>query len=81
MQIIQLCLYCASEYGALQAGHISRDHGSLIYAIQNPWHSGEEIWFQGLRILKQSKRIPRKEADGSSKSNDRHLINSLGPVL
>lgn len=71
MQIIELCLHCTSEYGALQTWHISRDHCSLIYAIQNPGHSGEEIWLEDLRILKQSKRIPREKADGSSKSNDR----------
>ena len=81
MQIIQFCLYCASEYSTLQARHISRDHSSLIYAIQNPGHCGEEIWFEDLRVLKQSKGIPRKKADGASKSNDRQLIDSLLPVL
>jgi hypothetical protein len=68
-QIIEFCLHCTSEYGALQAGHISRDHGSLIYAIQNPGHGGEVIWFEDLRILEQSKGITREKADGSSKSN------------
>ena len=70
MQIIELCLHCTSEYSTLQAGHISRDHGSLVYAIQNPGHSREKIWLEDLRILKQSKRITREKADGPSKSND-----------
>ena len=70
-------MHCASEYGTLQARDISRNHGCLIYAIQNPGHCGEEIWFEDLRILKQSKRVARVKADGSSKSNDRQLNNSL----
>jgi hypothetical protein len=77
MHIIELCLYCASEYGALQARDISRNHGSLIYAVQNPGHGGKEIWFEDLCVLEQSKRVARVKADGSSESNDRQLNNSL----
>jgi hypothetical protein len=51
-QIIELCLHGTSEYGAFQSGDIPCDHGSLIYAIQNPWHGGEEIGLEDLRILK-----------------------------
>jgi hypothetical protein len=79
MHIIELCLYCASEYGALQARDISRNHGGLIYAIQNSGHCREEIWFEDLRVLEQSKRVARVKADGSSNSNDRQLNNSLWP--
>ena len=81
MHIIELCLYCASEYGALQARDISRNHGGLIYTIQNPGHSGEEIWFKDLRVLEQLKRVARVKADGSSNSNDRQLNNSLRPYF
>jgi hypothetical protein len=81
MHIIELCLYCASKYGALQTRDISRNDGSLIYAIQNPGHCGEEIWFQDLGVLEQSKRVARVKADGSSKSNDRQLNNSLWPYF
>ena|SRR5216684_3616973 len=81
MQIIELCLYRTSEYSALQAGDISRNHSGLIYAIQNPGHCGKEIWFKDLRVLEQSKGIARVKADGSSKSNDRQLNHSLWPYL
>ncbi len=81
MHIIELCLYSASEYGALQARDTSRNHGGLIYAIQNPGHCGEKIWFEDLHILKQSKRVARVKADGSSDSNDRQLNNSLWPYF
>jgi hypothetical protein len=81
MHIIELCLYCASEYGALQARDISRNHGGLIYAVQNPGHCGKEIWFEDLCVLEQSKRVARVKPDGSSKSNDRQLNNSLCPYF
>lgn len=77
MHIVELCLYCTSEYGALQARDISRNHGGLIYAIQNPGHCREKIWFEDLRVLKQSKRVAGVKADGSSNSDDRQLNNSL----
>jgi hypothetical protein len=81
MHIIELCLYCASEYGALQARYISRNHGGLVYAIQNSGHCGEEIWFEDLRVLEQPKRVARVKADGPSNSNDRQLNNSLWPYF
>lgn len=77
MHIIELRLYCASEYGALQARDISRNHGGLVYAVQNPRHGRKEIWFEDLCVLEQSKRVARVKADGSSESNDRQLNNSL----
>jgi hypothetical protein len=52
VQIIKLCLHGASEYSALHARDISCDHGSLVYAIQNPWHGGKKIGLEDLRIFK-----------------------------
>src|SRR6266478_107017 len=79
MQIIELGLYCTSEYGALQTRDVSRNHGGLIYTVQHPGHCRKKIWFEDLRILEQSKGIARVKADGSPDSNDCQLNNSLWP--